>query len=403
MRKLAVALVLAVLPVIAAGSSAQLRAAQGLQVPPADQGKLRADRVRYQAKEQIFIAEGNVRLSLGSVEIRARRLRLEQRSQLAYASGDVHVAQGDIALQAAEVKYEIRSKVAHASGSVVLAQEDSIVRAGQMKFELASQLTFASGGVVVTQKDVTVTASHLKHNGKTQDIFAEASVTLQQGGSVLTAQTLQANLGTKRAEVKGNARLVRAPGGTSSGDQVVSALVREETTITAPHMAFRWDINEAVADGGVVVSQRDKTARARSALYSEVAGRIELVDEVVVEQLSGDWLVRGGVMETPKDEKIKQALASKTTITCERLVILLKTKDMRAERKVTVTQRGRSATGDRAAYSDKERRLVVTGNVLLLDEDGSRLRADQVVISLADETFEAVGNVETEFTVKRGK
>jgi hypothetical protein len=37
------------------------------------------------------------------------------------------------------------------------------------------------------------------------------------------------------------------------------------------------------------------------------------------------------------------------------------------------------------------------------EADGSWLRADRVVISLAEETFEAVGNVETEFLLKRGK
>src|SRR2546430_8459712 len=39
----------------------------------------------------------------------------------------------------------------------------------------------------------------------------------------------------------------------------------------------------------------------------------------------------------------------------------------------------------------------MTGSVVLLDKDGRRLRADVVVISLADETVEATGNVVTEF------
>ena len=43
----------------------------------------------------------------------------------------------------------------------------------------------------------------------------------------------------------------------------------------------------------------------------------------------------------------------------------------------------------------------MTGSVVLLDKDGRRLRADMVVISLADETVEATGNVVTEFILRR--
>jgi hypothetical protein len=37
------------------------------------------------------------------------------------------------------------------------------------------------------------------------------------------------------------------------------------------------------------------------------------------------------------------------------------------------------------------------------EADGSWLRADRVVIAISEETFEATGNVETEFTVTPGK
>ena len=46
------------------------------------------------------------------------------------------------------------------------------------------------------------------------------------------------------------------------------------------------------------------------------------------------------------------------------------------------------------------RSLVVTGNVHMQEADGRRLQADRVVISLVEETFEAEGNVQTQFTIR---
>lgn len=366
-------------------------------------GRLHADRIRYLARDKVFIAEGNVLLVLGDVEIRAQRLRLERVPQIAYLSGDVLVVQPGSSLRAEAVRYDIQRRVAHASGDVMLVQGETAMRAQQAYFDLAEQHVTAEGSVVVTQRDVTVSAPHLIYDAKTKDVSADGGVRLDQGRSVLTAQALQANLDTRRAEAKGKVRLVRAPGRAEGQDALASALAAEETVIEARQMAFRWDVGEATAEGDVVIKQPDKTARAQRGVYSETVGRIELQGAVVVEQISGEWLVKGGVVEPPKDEPGRKALASKTTLTCERLVILLKERDMRAEGRVTVTQPGRSASGNQAAYTHKDGRLVLSGNVQLVDEDGSRLRADQVIFSLADETFEAVGSVDTEFTVQRGK
>ncbi len=367
MKWVAVLVIVLIMPSVAGG--------QGLQVPTAEQGRLRADHVRYEAKSKVFIAEGNVRLTLGDVEIRAQRLRLEQEPQVASASGDVVVLQHDISLTAAEVKYEIRPKVGYASGDVVLVQGESTVRAPQMKFDLASQVTVATGGVRIMHK-----------------------------GSTLISGTMVASLRARQAELTGTVTLIRAPRRIEGAkDQIQNALTQQETRITAPLMVFRWDVNEAEAEGGVLMTQPDKVARARRVRYSEVAGRAELEGDVVVEQFSGAWLVKGGIIESPKDQETRSALVSKAILRCARLVIVLAERDMDAQGKVMVTQNGRSISGDGAQYTNRDRRIVVTGNVRLRDEDGSQLRADRVVISLVDETLDATGNVETDFIMKRGK
>lgn len=314
-------LVLLLLPGTAAGQ---------LQIPDVEQGRLRADRVRYDAKEQTFHAEGNVRLTLGTMEVRAPRLRVNQARQIVYATGGVTVTQPDTLLRAAEITYEIQAQTAHASGGVRLQHE----------------------------------------------------------GTTVTGDTLVARMKTKEAEVAGHASLVRAPAATGKTD--------DATAITADRMRFRWEANEVEAHGTVTVTQPDRTARAQNLLYSEERDVLELTGDVVVDQRSGEALAA----EEPDAAKV---LASRTVLACDRAVVRLSSRDLTADGSIRVEQEGRLATGDHAVYTSRDRLLVVTGGVRMQETDGSWLRADKVVISLADETFEAVGNVETEFSVKRGK
>ncbi len=241
-----------------------------------------------------------------------------------------------------------------AEGGAVLAQGGVAVRAVQIAFELEAQTVAAYGGVVVTQ-----------------------------GASTLTGVSLLANLKTREADVFGDAHLVRAApaGAAASGSQDT-----QDAAIRATHLRIRWGaVNEAEAEGSVIVRQGSIAARAQRARYSETAGRLVLEGEVVVAQF-GDKEVTAGV-----------------TLTADQLVVLLRERDMEASGKVTVTQKGRTATGERGTYNEKEKRIILTGHVQMQDEEGNVIRADKVVIDLEAETFDASGNVETTFKVKRGK
>ncbi len=364
-------------------------------------GRLRADRIRYELRTRTIVATGNVWLELGDVEIRADALRIEPDPQVAVAEGQVRVRRRETRLTAPAVRYEFRTEVAEATGGVVLEQEGAVVRAPRMRFDLRAEVTTATGGVEVRQDESTLTAPSLRYEGRTGDVTAEGGVTLVQPGSRLTGRRLLASLPAKRADVRGDVVLVRAPGPPPSpGDRAVAALAKDETTITAGRIVFRWDVNEAEAEDGVVVTQQDRRATADRMTYSEPANRLVMIGRVEVEQASGEWLVREGLASPPRDPAGQEALASPTRLTCTRLTMTLRERDIIAEGPLTVTQKNRTATGDRGEYTEATRLLVITGNARLRDADGQRLRADRVVVSLVDETFEAEGNVETEFVIR---
>jgi lipopolysaccharide assembly outer membrane protein LptD (OstA) len=315
----AVLLLVLTLPAMAAG--------QVLQAPSADQGRLHADHVRYDARAGVYVAEGNVQLSLGDVEFRAQRLRLEQNTQTLYAFADVRITQGDVTLTALTVTYNLSSRIARALGRPVLVQGFTTVRAGRMEFDLEKKRTSARDGVTVTHKDVTVNTPELRYDGGTGEALAE----------------------------------------------------------------------------DVVVTQPGRVVRARRLRYLPRTGRLELDGNVVVDQESGERLVEEGLTQAPSDGEGRRLLASRAMLTCDRLVILAEERTVQAEGGVNVTQETRSASATTAVYRDRDRRLTMMGDVVLRDKDGSRLRADLVVISLAAETVEATGNVVTEFNANLGR
>lgn len=316
MRGAAILLLVLTLPAVAAG--------QVLQAPSADQGRLHADHVRYDARAKVYVAEGNVQLTLGDVELRAQRLRLEQNTQTLYAFADVRITQGDVTLTALTVTYNLRSRIALALGRPMLAQGFTTVRAGRMEFDLEKKQMSARDGVTVAYKDVTV---------------------------------------------------------------------------STPELRYDAGIGEALAEG-VVVSQPGRIVHARRLRYLPRVGRLELAGTVTVDQESAERLVEEGVVQAQTDDEGRRLLTARALLTCDRLVILTEERAVQAEGTVTVTQEGRSASATAAEYSDRNRRLTMRGDVVLRDKDGSRLRADLVTISLADEIVEATGNVVTEFNVK---
>ena len=327
----------------------------------AGQGRLRADRVRYDARTRVVVATGNVSLVVGDLEIRADSMRLEQGPQLVTAEGRVVVRQREMQLTTPTLRYLLQDAIGEASGGAVLIHKDVTIKAPQLRFDLREEVTTAQGGVEVAQAGNTLTAASLRYQAKTGDVSADGGVKLIQAGSTLDGRRLLANLQTRRADVREDV-----------------TFSKDDTTVTAGRVVFRWDVNEAEAEENVVVRQKDKTAWADRMTYSEPSNRLVMTGRVTLEQMSGDRLTR---------------------VTCSRLVMTLRERDITVEGPLRVTQKDRWATGDRGAYTEATRRLVMTGNVMVQETDGRRLQADRVTISLVDETFEAEGNVQTQFVI----
>lgn len=364
--------------VAAAVAMAVPAVAQAPPVPPeGGRGRLQADRIRYDARNRVFEARGNVRLQVGETTITCQVLVYHVLTRVAWAEGAVHVRQPDVELLAPSVRYEV-----------------------------GPQVTTAEGGVEVVQEGTRLRARNLRFLHRERVAFAEGEVRLLNDRWTLDGERLRADLQNRTAEVQGPARWVRKGGPPPpgrEGDRILAALSKEDTVLRADRrLTVDWArTEEATAEGNVRLEQVDKRARADEGTYSESKDRIELVGRVRLEQTSGQWLLRERLVRPPRSREEEEALSSPAVLEAQRVVVQLGSRNALAVGSVRVTQRGRSATGERAEYDDQEGRIVLSGRRVRLErEDGSWLEAQRVVVSLKEDTFEAYGAVDTTFTVR---
>ena len=96
--------------------------------------------------------------------------------------------------------------------------------------------------------------------------------------------------------------------------------------------------------------------------------------------------------------EVNSLLKSKTFITCKNLIFSNSNSDARAWDDVFITQKGKEAKAQEAFYNDEEETITMNGNVYLKKE-GKWVSAQQIIISVNNETFDAIGSVEAEFKI----
>jgi len=99
-----------------------------------------------------------------------------------------------------------------------------------------------------------------------------------------------------------------------------------------------------------------------------------------------------------KNPEARKFLKEKTVLYADRLDLSTKTSNAKAYGSVLVVQNEKEAKADMAIYDDKEETMVLTGNVYLKKKD-DWVKAEKVLVSVRNETFEAVGSVEAEFKI----
>jgi len=256
-------------------------------------------------------------------------------------------------------------------------------------------------------------ADYLKHEPDRKLTEVKENITLTKKGLDIFAQRMMVYHENKLAVIEGDVRLTRS-NGTLTADKLnyysenekLEAQNKVAVTITKNKKNTKLKCDQAIffsdiakpmeLKGNVEVRQGKKAAVAERGTYREteeeliLSGKTRAIFEKAADIIGEDSATK------LKNEEGKKLLQEKTTLTCDELVISTKNGNATARGRVDVTQKKNEAKSDLAAYEENKDLLTLTGNVLLKKQD-IWVSAREVLVSIKDETFTAVGSVEAEF------
>jgi lipopolysaccharide assembly outer membrane protein LptD (OstA) len=283
-----------------------------------------------------------------------------------------------------------------------------------VRYDRQTKQALARGNTKIYQEDVVISTTEAQYDqqNKITNIrvpFDLVQMKPDEPRTTLKGQAMTAYHNSKHVVVERDVQLVRAgkpeakPANTSKKEKLKTAFKKEDTVINADHMDYWTNTKDAKFDGNVRFIQKEKNATAAHAFVDNRIKKIFMNDNVVLTQIKGDWLVREGLVDTSKpDTDRDEALKERTVMTGDKLEVDQDTNDaIMTGALVTVTQKGKRATGKRAEYSDREQKITLTQDVRIAKDDGGFLTADRAVFHTESDKFEAFGaqgmQVETEF------
>ncbi len=234
-------------------------------------------------------------------------------------------------------------------------------------------------------KLVTLTADRISFNPDRKKAVVEGAVKLTKDKLTVTTESVSLDLDMNTAFFPRR-----------------SYFKKEGSRISCATAEALFDEDRAFMYGSIEVEQKNKKATSLRAEYDDDGRSITLQDsvEVVIEKLKN--VMKKESVERYKSDEARKSLETRTLVSCNRLVISTDSGDAQAYGNVHVTQSSKEARSDKATYAEDDQNIVLTGNVFM-KRGSDWVKADKVVVSVDKDIFEAIGQVETEFKVKKGK
>ncbi|MEA3493846.1 MAG: LptA/OstA family protein [Candidatus Margulisiibacteriota bacterium] len=253
-----------------------------------------------------------------------------------------------------------------------------------LKYVPKIEETEISGNVNLHKKDSSIFTQRILIDNDKNIARMFDKVRLRRKDGILYSKKMEYHSDSERLEADENVRL------TITENKV-------KTVIKANHASFYTDAARNMRlKGSVDVVQGKKFAVADSALYSQPRKSLYMKGSVKAIFEKARAVLKESTAKNLRSKEAKEILKEKTVLTSDELLFSTKTGDATATGSVLVTQKGREAKADRAVYNDGIEILTLTGKVYMKKKD-RWVKAEKIIISVKDETFEAVGQVEAEF------
>ena len=315
-----------------------------------------------------------------------------------YKKGDLVIKN----LSAPEVKAYRTSKIVEAYGTdkkrivarVAFTGKDrsgrrrfAIMQSNYLRYEPNLKKTLTSGNITLKERDTYLSGEEMEINHETETADLRKDIKYRRPDVSLSCDTL--NYQAKEEQFIAFGR-------------VKSKIKGQKTTfLNADRILLFADQNREVQIvGSVEAFQGKKAIVSNAATYLKPQNQISFLGSVKTVIEKGKLLLKEETAQKLKSKDARELLYSKTFLTSDTLTLSLKSGDAQAVGGVLVSQKGRRAKADQAAYSDQTENITLTGNVYLAKEK-QWVKCQKIFISVKQETFEAVGSVEAEFKIKK--
>ncbi len=204
----------------------------------------------------ILIIEG-VRIQHGSVFLTGDRGRYDRQSGRAFVDGSVKVVDGGTTITGDHGTYDIATGLATISGDVHIRRQDLEVRAPRATYERATRMSRLGGGVQVIDSKRKVEADSVVYWAREDRALAIGRVRIDEGGE--EPAILRGDVADYRRRAGDLQLLERASITLEEGGTPIDVMARD--------LRFRQEGKEVVAEGDVIVKQKNSEALAENALF----------------------------------------------------------------------------------------------------------------------------------------
>lgn len=173
-----------------------------------------------------------------------------------------------------------------------------------------------------------------------------------------------------------------------------------KTNIKGDVLFFSTKTHDARIMDNISLIQKGKNASAKNLSYKDKSKRATLTNNVKIFFRRGEQILKEKTAKILKSKAAKEALKERVWASCDILNLSIENGDAIMEGHVLVNQKNKQAKSDYASYDDEKETIYLNGNVHI--EKGKEwIKTKSLLISLKKESFEAIGEVETRFILKK--
>jgi len=284
------------------------------------------------------------------------------------------------------------------------------------KYRLSAQIAFTSRKKGKERKFADLSANFLRYNPNTEKSEIERDIKVVGKEVTLYAQKMQVDHDKEVAELEKDIRVIRSDIDLTcdrlhydSELERLNASGKVKAKIDGDPAAFvnadsmdlfADDEKDVVISGDLRITQGKKASVADRAVYNKEKGKLTLSGKVHSIIDKGEALLKEDTARKLRTKEAKDLLAEKTLLDANKLVMYTENGNADAYGDVFVTQKGREAKAEKAAYSEDTEIITLTGNVFMKKEK-EWVKCQSVDVSVKNETFEASGEVESMFQIKK--